>query len=131
MHCDWGRERLAQGTQDDGHAGPGVLRVVIGLVFSLGFVLGPYVAMCVLVPEVMPWMHFTYWAAMLRYLMGAAVLIPAPVMSELGWLGGLIDNPFSWEDDANRHALGLALVLMPGKAVVWTLVAVGARLRRA
>lgn len=132
MHCGWGRDRLAaqeQGGDSGRAAGVGVVRLTLGWLFSLGFVFGPCVAMLVYVVDVQVWMHVTYWAVMVTYLMGAAVLDPRPDTSNLGWAGGMIDNPFSWEDDHNRYQLGVMLLLIPGKVVAWTLVATASLLR--
>ena len=125
-HCGWGRERaasLGRDSDESSDAGVSVFKVALGWVFSAALIVGPYVAMLIFVPQVQPWMHPTYWLVMATYLMAACVLNPSPDMSNLGWGGGMIDNPFSWEDDANRHALGWALFLLPGKVVAWTVAA--------
>lgn len=37
--------------------------------------------------------------------------------SNLGWLGGLVDDPFRWSDDWNRSMIFLKILLMPGRFV--------------
>jgi len=40
---------------------------------------------------------------------------PEPDTSNMGWLGGLIDHPFRYTDDANRFLLFLLILLFPGR----------------
>lgn len=58
----------------------------------------------------------------LVYLVAGYALRPEPDMSNVGWCGGLIDNPFRWSDDWNRNLLFLAVVLLPGRFVAEALV---------
>jgi len=53
----------------------------------------------------------------LTYLVAGYALRPEPDMSNMGWLGGLVDNPFRWSDDWNRTLLFLAVALWPGRFV--------------
>jgi hypothetical protein len=53
----------------------------------------------------------------LIYVAAAYLLQPEPDMSNMGWCGGLIDNPVRWSDDANRLLVSLAIVLGPGRFV--------------
>jgi hypothetical protein len=99
-----------------------LLGVLLGWVFSAAFVAGPWVAIVVLLPEAPPWVHPTYWLCMAAYLLSALAFNPSPDMTELGLGGTLINNPFSFEDDANRALLKWALFLWPGKLVWWTLL---------
>lgn len=51
------------------------------------------------------------------YLVVAYVVLPAADRDQLGWLGGLVDIPFVWRDDAERGLLGLELLLWPGRFI--------------
>lgn len=56
------------------------------------------------------------------YLVAAYFVHPKPETSNLGWLGGLVDHPFRWSDDANRLLLLLLMLLLPGRFVAESLV---------
>lgn len=56
------------------------------------------------------------------YLGLAWLIHPRPDRSNLGWCGGLVDDPFRCSDDWNRGLLWLALLLMPGRFVAECLV---------
>jgi hypothetical protein len=51
------------------------------------------------------------------YLLVAWLIRPQPDTSNLGWLGGLVNNPFRVSDDWNRFLLFVAIVLGPGRVV--------------
>jgi hypothetical protein len=59
--------------------------------------------------------------ALFVYLFIAYYTSPQPDHSNMGWFGGLIDNPFRFSDDLNRFAAFLALLLLPGKLIVYAL----------
>ncbi len=48
--------------------------------------------------------------------------IPRPDTSNIGLLGGLIDNPFRYTDDLNRNLMFLSVFLLPGRFISTTLV---------
>ena len=122
--CGWGGKQgksIHEVGEPDEPGKPSLVWVILGWVYSVCFVAGPYVALLIYLPDVEMWVHYTYWAVMVLWLMAAAALDPSPDMSELGWAGGLINNPFSYEDDINRNKLLLALILIPAKMVIATL----------
>ncbi len=51
----------------------------------------------------------------LLYLCVGYLLRPAPDTSNLGWFGGLMDDPFRASDDWNRFLLYLKILLLPGR----------------
>lgn len=51
------------------------------------------------------------------YLLMAHYFVPTPDMGNLGWFGGILDNPFRWSDDWNRLLIFLWIVLIPGRFV--------------
>jgi hypothetical protein len=55
------------------------------------------------------------------YLLLGYYVHPRPDTSNMGWLGGLMDNPFRWSDDVNRCLLFLTLLLWPGRFVAESL----------
>jgi len=59
------------------------------------------------------------------YLAGAYFIHPEPDTSNLGWLGGLMNNPFSYSDDHNRFLLFLQIFLWPGRFLAESLVDLG------
>lgn len=58
------------------------------------------------------------FVALLAYLLVSALVVPRPDLSNLGWAGGLIDNPFRLSDDVNRFKAFWKVVLWPGRLVV-------------
>jgi len=55
------------------------------------------------------------------YLLISFLWTPSPDTSDLGYFGGLSDNPFSFSDDWNRFLLSVNLLLYPGRIASWTL----------
>ena len=64
------------------------------------------------------WLALGFFAL---YLLLSYLLTPKPDASNLGWLGGLINNPFRISDDANRLLLFFYLFLLPGKLIVFAI----------
>lgn len=98
------------------------VKLTLGWLFSLTLVLGPWLAGLIWWPGMPGWVHVAYPIAMFTYLAAAATTTPDYDETNLGWAGGMIDNPFSFEDDHNRMGLAYAIFLLPGKVVCWTLV---------
>lgn len=59
---------------------------------------------------------------MLLYIGVAFFCIPKPDMSNIGYLGGMVDNPFRYSDDMNRGLMFFAALLMPGRFVASTVL---------
>jgi hypothetical protein len=53
----------------------------------------------------------------LLYVLAGTFLRPRPDLSNVGWLGGLIDHPFRFSDDINRFLVLLLIVLWPGGVI--------------
>jgi len=53
------------------------------------------------------------------YLLLAWLFSPRPDTSNMGWFGGLLNNPFRISDNVNRWLLFFALFLLPGKLVLY------------
>ncbi|MCA8926237.1 MAG: hypothetical protein KDD82_30800 [Planctomycetes bacterium] len=56
-------------------------------------------------------------AVAFSYLGLAWLIRPQADFSNMGWAGGLIDNPFRYSDDLNRTLLFLTVVLFPGRLI--------------
>jgi hypothetical protein len=56
------------------------------------------------------------------YCFAGYLIMPKPDYSNMGWAGGLLDNPFRFSDDINRMLFGLKVLLYPGRFVAVTLV---------
>ncbi len=59
----------------------------------------------------------------LAYLLAGYFVHPAARSDNLGWFGGLVDNPFRFSDGANRFLATVAVLLWPGRFVAESLVA--------
>lgn len=128
-NCGWAR-RSSIAAEQGGSAlqaggGPRLLflRLVLGWLLTLALVLGPYIALWVYLPDAAFWVHLVYWMIAFIYVASAATITPRYDPGNMGWFGGLMDNPFSFEDDLNRMGLFFAVILLPGQAIVWTLAA--------
>lgn len=47
---------------------------------------------------------------------------PKPDYSNVGWFGGIFDNPFKVSDDVNRILIFIMIILMPGRLVSTTVL---------
>jgi hypothetical protein len=54
----------------------------------------------------------------ITYFIFAYLLRPEPTPGNMGWFGGLIDNPFRITDDINRIIFFLMLFLIPGRVIL-------------
>ena len=64
----------------------------------------------------------TYLLIMAAYSIMGYFVMPRPDYSNVGWLGGLFDNPFKISDDFNRMLIFVAVLLMPGRLISTTVV---------
>jgi hypothetical protein len=57
-------------------------------------------------------------AAIFAFYCGIAYSVtPRPNYDNIGWAGGLVDNPFRYSDDMNRMLVGLLVFLWPGRFI--------------
>lgn len=143
--CGWGKGGAAYSRHDE-PARPSAGRVAIFILAALLVVFGPYLALRIGIPilfdtgsqafaeasdRLIAALNFHYWWIMALYIMLSALISPSYDRENLGWLGGFVDNPFSWQDDWERQKRAWAFFFAPGKAVVvagvltWQLVAAG------
>jgi aminoglycoside phosphotransferase (APT) family kinase protein len=67
---------------------------------------------------------FGYWLLLTPVYLGVAYVVhPAPNRDNMGWLGGLVDNPFRVSDGVNRLLAVFLVLLWPGRFVAESLVA--------
>ena len=55
----------------------------------------------------------------ITYFVLALFLRPKPNYDNMGWAGGLIDNPFRYSDDINRGLFFLNIYLYPGRILAF------------
>ncbi len=56
------------------------------------------------------------------YLLIAYFVLPEPDYGNMGWFGGLMDNPFRISDDLNRFLFFLRVLLIPGRFMARSIV---------
>lgn len=56
------------------------------------------------------------------YLAAAHFIRPVPDNTNMGLLGGPVDNPFSYTDNYNRHLAMLKGILFPGRIMAYSLI---------
>lgn len=142
-HCGWGRDvEDARRASEAGGGSPRIsaatwIKLPIFWALTALITLGPYVAVVYGLPWLVErqgwsWVHADpsdlqaklnpgYWIALAIYIVLAATLRIGVDFNRLGMFGTMRDNPFSFEDDYNRAMLRIALILAPGKIVVFTL----------
>jgi hypothetical protein len=49
-------------------------------------------------------------------------ILPKPDYSNIGWFGGVFDNPFKISDDVNRMLVFVMIILMPGRLISTTIL---------
>lgn len=63
-----------------------------------------------------------YIAILAVYSICGYFLSAKPDYSNIGWFGGLIDNPFKISDDVNRMIVLFMVILIPGRLISTTVV---------
>ena len=148
-HCGWGKEQLEQKEKaqasDSGpapDAGPPLWLKLRGLwALSIAIMIVPYVLILHIpvlfssaYPELFDAQEATtrmaealnpmYMVIMAIYI-GLCGLFQTPNVdrNDMGWFGGLVNNPFSYSDDINRQKFWLLLLMLPGKIMVMTATA--------
>ncbi len=148
-HCGWGKQQfktddrveptVSAATPNTGSAT--LLKLSLLWALSVALVVVPYVLLvnipflfsgadpAIFNPEeasakVAAMLNPLYWVIVGTYILICATFQSPDVdWNDLGWFGGLVNNPFSYSDNINRHRLVLLLMMMPGKIVVVTFTA--------
>lgn len=130
--CGWGQGPPPPEWQDE-PARPSLGRLGLYWVLAVLVVLGPYLALRIGVPMLLDTgvqafaeasdrfvgaLNVHYWWVAAAYVFLSAAFSPTYDHDKLGWFGGYIDNPFSWQDDWERQKRTWAAILLPGKVVV-------------
>ena len=116
--CGWGGDRIDEaesGYHDEVESDGGGklwLKLIASWIFSIAFMVGPYIALVHYFPDIRGWVHGLYWVGMATYIMAASTTTPRYDDTRM------YHNPFSYEDDHNRAMHQLALMLLPGK-IIW------------
>jgi len=84
------------------------------IVSMAGMIGGFYLLFAYLVPPTLTSLGVTL-IVLGVYLLLAHFVHPEADTSNLGWMAGMMDDPFRWSDDWNRSLLGLNLLLLPGR----------------
>jgi hypothetical protein len=127
----WGS--VTFGRPDDGDEdvdGPSVPGIIIRFALAVG-VLGTiyYLLFTYVLP--LTWKAVAITSGiMLAYLLIAYLVRPEPDMDNLGWFGGLIDDPLHYSDDISRFLLFLLIVLWPGRFIASAVVSLMRLIRR-
>ncbi|MBN7772304.1 hypothetical protein [Clostridium aminobutyricum] len=64
----------------------------------------------------------TFVSVMAVYSAAGYFISPKPDYSNVGWLGGIFDNPFRFSDDINRMLIFVMVILMPGRLISTTVL---------
>ncbi|WP_080057911.1 hypothetical protein [Spirosoma aerolatum] len=56
------------------------------------------------------------------YVLLSHSITATPDYTNVGWLEGLIDNPFRISDDYNRWLIYIQVILLPGKLMAYSLI---------
>lgn len=59
---------------------------------------------------------------MVAYSITSYFISPKPDYSNVGWFGGVFDNPFKISDDINRMMVFIMVILLPGRLISTTVV---------
>jgi hypothetical protein len=118
----WGSVTFGVPHDNDDVDGPSVPGVIIRFAVAAGVLTTTYY---LLFAYVLPltWKAFGItFAILLVYLLTSCLVRPEPEMDNLGWLGGLMDDPFHYSDDTSRFLLFHLIVLWPGRFLAGALV---------
>lgn len=85
---------------------------IVGTVFVTTALVGPFASGRV----------GTVAGVMAVYLLLAYFVRPQPDYDNLGWAGGIFDNPLRYSDDINRLLVFVMVVLWPGRFVSTAIV---------
>ncbi|MCO4747051.1 MAG: hypothetical protein KC912_19805 [Proteobacteria bacterium] len=93
------------------------LSVLVRVAVASALVVGALAAVW-WVPETSDLDMVSYAAiALFLYVVVSTFLRPRPSLDNLGWAGGLIDNPLRYSDDINRTKLLIAVLMSPGRFI--------------
>jgi len=133
--CGWGAEEASDGDPSGG-APTALWKLPLLWIGAAIVVVGPYLALRYGLPSLfdiglrgadeayakyMAVLNGWYGIIMAFYLAAAGLFTPTYDPNNVGWFGGMVDNPFSFQDDFERTKRTLLFVLLPGK-LFWAAV---------
>jgi hypothetical protein len=139
-HCGWGG--IPSSVTPTKSERPAIWKVLLLWIVAIVIVVGPYLALMFGIPELMDvgpaafdeaadrilaLVRFNYWWVLAIYLFISVVFTPTYDSDRVGFFGGFIDNPFSFEDDWERQKRAWLFMLLPGKTV-WVAIVMTKRL---
>jgi hypothetical protein len=134
--CGWGAGDAPAEEADDHTDQTAVWKLLLLWAAGLTVVIGPYFALRYGLPSLfdiglrgadeayakyLAALNGWYGIGMATYLAAAGLFTPTYDPDNVGFFGGMIDNPFSFQDDYERTKRTLLFVLLPGK-VFWAAV---------
>jgi hypothetical protein len=97
----------------------GTKRIWVILSIIIGFGVLSYLIWAVFTSD----SRLTFSAVLIIYLLISYVFTPNPDSSNMGWFGGLMNNPFRISDNFNRFLLFAYILMLPGKLIVFAIQA--------
>jgi hypothetical protein len=149
-HCGWGKKQLEEKEsppeQDLGQTTDYTLSTWLKLgglwILSAAIIIVPYILITNQLPSVLSSfdpelfnaqevkvrlteaLNPKYWLVLAAYIGICGFFQPPDVdWNDMGWFGGLVNNPFSYSDDINRLKFWFFLLMIPGKIIVATMTA--------
>jgi hypothetical protein len=98
-------------------APPSVPMLTLLWIGSAVVLVGSFLGFAHLAPDLAQTHVPHFLGGLALYLAASNVFNPSYDSSDVGWCGGLVDNPFSYSDDWNRGMRSLVFFFLPGKLV--------------
>lgn len=134
--CGWGADGGSSGGASQGAEPAALWKIALLWLVAIAVIAGPYVALRFWLPGLfdiglrgadeayaryLAALNGWYGLVMAGYLAAAGLFTPTYDPNNVGLFGGLMDNPFSFQDDWERTKRTFLMLLLPGK-VVWVAV---------
>jgi hypothetical protein len=128
--CGWGA--MPGNTARAEPPRPPIWQVALFWALALAIVIGPYFGLIYGIPalldvgvlsvdegvdRIVDLVRYNYWWVFGIYLVICVVFTPTYDPDQTGFLGGVIDNPFSFHDDWERQKRTFLFLMLPGKTV--------------
>ena len=95
-----------------------IVKLVLGWVFTLAVLAGPYAALCYFFWPFHAVYHGLYWVVALMYL-GYGFVTDLNLTDE-DLRTAAIPNPFSYADEMARNKIIFTLLMLPAVVMAWT-----------
>lgn len=117
----WGSVTFGPPDDGDDEDGPSVPGVIIRFAISTGLLVTVYYLLFAYALPLTGKGFAITSAVLLVYLLISYFVHPEPDTDNLGWFGGVMDDPFHYSDDISRFLLVLLIVLYPGRFIAGSL----------